>query len=248
MLKAKWAGMATVDQKELLDRARQFFINGDYRSSEVLLHQLLTVNNRIPEIFQILGTIYYDQNLFSKAIKHFQRAIDIDPSYTDASVGLSLILNDLGRYEEGKQVFNSAQKALEDAKKVSADPFIEDKLSRQHLQLGDIYFHHQRYNEALEQFHKAFGLNQKPEIKLKVIDCYSKKGEIDKAIRELKIFVKEYPQNTKAQVWLGLLLYNTRRVADAVDQWEKVLFKDPKNDEAKKYIKQAQQHRDTELF
>jgi tetratricopeptide (TPR) repeat protein len=240
--------MASVDQKELLDQARQRFIDGDYASAEAMLHQLLNINNRIPEIFQILGTIYYDRSQFGKAIKHFQRALEIDPSYTDASVGLSLILNDLGRYDEGKQVFQTAQKALEDAKKKQADPYLEEKLAKQHLQLGDIYFQYQRYGEALEQFHKAFGLLQKPEIKLKIIDCHVKKGETDKAVRELKVFVKDHPENMRAQNWLGILLYNSKRVADAVDQWEKVLFREPENEEAKKYIRQAQQVRTTELF
>jgi tetratricopeptide (TPR) repeat protein len=240
--------MASVDQKEILDRARQLFIAGDYAGSETLLHQLLTINNRIPEIFHILGTIYYDRNQFSKAIKHFQRALEVDPLYTDASVGLSLILNDLGRYEEGRNVFEAAQKALAESKKRQADPYIEEKLAKQHLALGDIYFQYERYGEALEQLYKAFGLSQKPEIKLKIIDCYVKKGETEKAIRELKVFVKENPANTKAQTWLGLLLYSSKRVADAVDQWEKVLYRDPQNEEAKKYIRQAQQNRTTELF
>jgi tetratricopeptide (TPR) repeat protein len=240
--------MASVDQKELLDSARQKFINGDYAHAEPMLHQLLMINNRIPEVFQILGTIYYDKGQFSKAIKHFQRALEIDPTYTDASVGLSLILNDLGRYEEGKQIFQSAQRALDEAKKRQADPYIEEKLAKQHLQLGDMYFQYERFGEALEQFHKSFVLNQKPEIKLKIIECYVKKGETDKAVRELKVFVKEQPQNSRAQIWLGLLLYNTKRVADAVDQWEKVLFRDPQNEEARKYLRQAQQQRTTELF
>lgn len=240
--------MASVDQKELLDGARKRFVDGDYKGAESALHQLIMVNNRIPEVFQLLATIYYDRGQFGKAVKHFQRALEIDPAYTEASVGLSIILNDMGRYEEGKQVFQAAQKALEDAKKKQADPYVEDKLSKHHIQLGDLYFQYQRYEEALEQFHKAYALKQKPEINLKIIDCYAKKGDTDKAIRELKIFVKDFPQNTKAQLWLGVLLYNTKRIADAVDQWERVLFQEPGNEEARKYIRRAQQSQTTELF
>ena len=65
----------------------------------------------------MLATIYYDKGQFSKAIKTFKRALEIDPTYTDASVGLSIILNDLGRYEEGKEVFQKAQKLLDERKK-----------------------------------------------------------------------------------------------------------------------------------
>ncbi|MEQ1878780.1 MAG: tetratricopeptide repeat protein [Bdellovibrionia bacterium] len=240
--------MASVDQKELLDGARRRFADGDYKGAEAMLHQLLMVNNRIPEVFQLLATIYYDRGQFSKAIKHFQRALEVDPTYTEASVGLSIILNDMGRYEEGKQVFQAAQKALDDAKKKQADPYVEEKLAKQHIQTGDLYFQYQRYEEALEQFHKAFALKERPEINLKIIDCYVKKGDADKAIRELKIFTKDHPQHTKAQIWLGVLLYNTKRIADAVDQWEKVLFREPSNEEARKYVRRAQQSQMTELF
>jgi tetratricopeptide (TPR) repeat protein len=240
--------MAYVDHKELLDNARKRFMQGDLTAAEAILHQLILVNNRIPEAFQLLGTIFYDRGQFSKAIKHFERALEIDPTYTDASVGLSIILNDLGRYEDGKKVFQNAQKALNEAKKKQSDPYVEEKLCKQHLQLGDLYFQYQRFGEALEQFYKAFSLSEKPEIKLKIIDCYVKKGETEKAIRELKIFVNDQPQNLKAQIWLGVLLYNSKRIADAVDQWEKVMFRDPQNEEAKRYIRQAQQSKTTELF
>ncbi|HEX4922872.1 MAG TPA: tetratricopeptide repeat protein [Bdellovibrionales bacterium] len=240
--------MAYVDHKELLDTARKKFADGDYKGAETVMHQLLMVNNRIPEVFQMLATIYYDRGQFSKAIKHFQRALEIDPTYTEASVGLSIILNDMGRYEEGKQVFMAAQRALDEAKKKQADPYLEEKLIKQHMQLGDLYFQYQRYAEALEQFYKAFALKEKPEIRLRIIDCYAKKGDLDKAIKELKVFVNENPTHSKAQIWLGVLLYNTRRIADAVDQWEKVLFREPQNEEAKKYIRQAQQTRTTEVF
>ena len=87
----------------------------------------------------MLATIYYDRGKFNKAIKTFKRALEIDPSYTDASVGLSIILNDLGRYEEGQEVFEVAQKVLEEKKKKN-DPFIDKLIAQKHEELGDIYF------------------------------------------------------------------------------------------------------------
>jgi tetratricopeptide (TPR) repeat protein len=87
---------------------------------------LLQRPQKNPEVFQMLGTIYYDQGKFNKAIKTFQRALEIDPSYTDASVGLSIILNDIGRYDEGKKVFQDAKKLI-DLRSGRADPYIDEK-------------------------------------------------------------------------------------------------------------------------
>jgi tetratricopeptide (TPR) repeat protein len=231
----------------MLATARQKFIDGDHRVAESLLQQILLINNRIPEVFHMLATIYYDRSQFSKSIKHFKRAIEIDPTYTDASIGLSIILNDLGRYEEGKKVFDDAQDILKKKNSRAADPFIDGKLAEKHLEAGDLYFQFSRFDEALEQYYKAYRLSQTPEIKMKIIDTYQKKGDEEKAVQELKTHIKDYPQDLKAQVRLGRIFYDSSRVPEAVDQWEKVLFRDPDNEDAKKFLRMAQNARQTTL-
>lgn len=239
--------MAYVDYKEILSTARQKFIDGEYKIAESLLQQILLINNRIPEVFHMLATIYYDRSQFSKSIKHFKRAIEIDPTYTDASIGLSIILNDLGRYEEGKKIFQEAQDILKKKTSRQADPFIDGKLSEKHIEIGDLYFQFSRFDEALEQFYKGYSLVQNPETKMKIIDTYAKKGDEDKAVQELKTYVKDYPQDLKAQVRLGQIYYNSNRIPDAVDQWEKVLFRDPDNEEAQRFIRISQHSRQTNI-
>src|SRR5437763_15369445 len=100
--------MAVVDERELLEIAREKFKVGQMAVAERLLQQLILLNNKIPEVYHMLGTIYYDQGKFTRAIQTFKRALEIDPGFTDASVGLSIIYNDLGKYEEGKSVFEDA--------------------------------------------------------------------------------------------------------------------------------------------
>ena len=92
-------------QNDLIETAQELFNKGKYSQVEAIINQLILNNCKDPTIFQMLGTIFYDQGKFNKAIRSFKRALEIDPGYTDASVGLSIILNDLGRYEEGKKVF-----------------------------------------------------------------------------------------------------------------------------------------------
>jgi tetratricopeptide (TPR) repeat protein len=233
--------MAHVDYKEMLNIARQKFIEGDYNTAESLLQKVLLLNNKQPEIFHMLGTIYYDRSQFSKSIKHFKRALEIDPAYTDASIGLSIILNDLGRYEEGKQIFEEAQSLLNKRNKSKTDPYIEEKLSEKHLQMGDMYFQFQRLDEALEQYYKSYRLSQKADIRMKIVETYLKKGDSDRAAKELSALIKDEPQYLHASVKLGLVYYNAGKTADALNQWEKVLFRDPENQEAKRYIRLAQQ-------
>lgn len=229
------------DAKELLETAREHFRGGNYRIAEPLLQQLLASNVKNPEVFHMMATIYYDKGKFNKAIKTFRRALEIDPTYTDSSVGLSIILNDLGRYEEGRKVFEDAQKALAQ-KSQTADAQLQEKLASKHDELGELYFQNKRYGEALEQFAKALSLStRKAELKMKAIECFIQTGNISRAIRELQILVQEYPQFVPARLKLGLLYYNTKRTVEAVEQWESVLLRDPEHPIALKYLQMAQE-------
>jgi tetratricopeptide (TPR) repeat protein len=233
--------MGRSEIKELLDTAREHFREGNYRIAESLLQQLLLVDGKNPEVFHMMATIYYDQGKFNKAIKTFRRALEIDPTYTDASVGLSIILNDLGKYDEGRKVFVEAQQALA-RKSTEADPYVQEKLATKHDELGELYFQYKRYDEALEQYFKALSLSsRKPELKMKVVECFLKKEDSARALKELRSLVQEYPQFIPARLKLGLICYNSKKIVEAIEQWETVLLRDPDHPLALKYLQMAQE-------
>lgn len=242
--------MATLsgEVQDLLQLARDKFIAGDYKATQTLIAQILPKNDKIPEIFQMLATIFYSNGQFNKAIKTFKRALEIDPYYTDASVGLSIILNDLGRYDEGKKVFLEAQSLLE-RKGRRPDPTVNDKIAAKYEELADLLFQCQKYEEAVEQYQKAQTISQRRlQIGLSIVECFVKLQQKDRAIRELKGLVKEFPQSIVGRNRLATLLYDANKVAEAIQQWETVLAKDPKNPEALKNLKMAQTSNMTELF
>ena len=233
--------MALADEKDLLEAAREKFRKGETPMAERLLQQLVLLNNKIPEVFQMLGTIYYEQGKFTRAIQAFKRALEINPGYTDASVGLSIIYNDLGKYDEGKAVFEDAQKRLAQ-KRHQVDPYIEERLANKHLELGDLYFQYQRYDEALEQYYKAVNLTtRKPEVQMKIVEVYLRKNQGGKAVKELRRIIESYPAYVPAKLKLGVVFYNSNRVVEAIQEWEGVLMRDPRHHEALNYIKLAQE-------
>lgn len=226
--------------EEMFQEARQAFLNGDDLTAEPLLQQLLLRNGRNVEVHQMLATICYNRGKFNKAIQHFKRALEIDPTYTDASVGLSIILNDLGRYDEGKKIFADARERLEKSKG-KPDPWIDEKLASKHEELADLYTQYSRHNEALEQLLKAQKLSsRKPEITVRIAEAQMSLGNVDRAVKDLKSLLREYPHFIAARLKLGLILYNSHNVADAVEQWESILMRDPAHPEALKYLKMAQ--------
>lgn len=225
---------------QLIEEAREAFIEGDYKSAEPLLNQPTLLHSKNPEVFQMLATIYYDQGKFNKAIKTFNTALEIDPSYTDAAVGLSIILNDIGRYDEAKKIFENA-KTLLAAKKQPPDQNINEKFATKHAELADLYLQHKYYPEAIEQYSKAFSLSaNKSDFAVRIAETYVQAGQKDKAIKELKILLQAEPRLIAPRLKLGLILYNFHHIAEAVDQWENILRYEPKNSEALRYLKMAQ--------
>lgn len=222
----------------IFQEAKEQFIAGNYKVAEPLIAQLLQRPQRNPEVYQMLGTIYYDQGKFNKAIKTFQRALEIDPTYTDASVGLSIILNDIGRYDEGKKVFQDAKKLI-DLRAGRTDPYIDEKIANKHEELADLYFQYKKYSEALEQLLKAQKLSsRKAEITMRIAEVYVQQGLPEKAIKDLKNILIEYPHFLQARLKLGVIMYNSGRTPEALEQWENVLIRDPQNPEARRYIRQ----------
>lgn len=232
--------LETASNDDMLKSAREYFKENKYSLAEPILNQMILKNAKSAEVFQMLGTIYYDQGKFNKAIRAFRRALEIEPTYTDASVGLSIILNDIGRYEEGKKVFEEAKERL--AKRAQDDdPYLNERLSIKHDELGELYFHHGRYAEALEQFYKALNLsNRKPELTMKVVESYAKQELFERAAKELGNLIRDFPGFLSARVRLGRILFETGDIPGAIEQWENVVTRDPNHNEAGRLLRQAQ--------
>ncbi|MCB0406665.1 MAG: tetratricopeptide repeat protein [Bdellovibrionales bacterium] len=228
------------DQTEILNEASAFFKKGELKSAEPLINQLILDGHKSAEVFHMLGTILYDQGKFNKAIRSFRRALELDPFYTDASIGLSIILNDLGRYEEGRKVFEEAQVMLAQ-KSAKEDPYIEEKLAIKHDELGELYCQYRRYDEGLEQYERALQLSSRvPELTMKIVDCLENLNRLTEAEAQLKSLVKTYPDFFNARTKLGKIYYEQNKIPEAIDAWENVLSRDPNHAQAKKLLAQAQ--------
>lgn len=224
----------------MLEAAREYFKENKYSLAEPILNQLILKNAKSPEVFHMLGTIYYDQGKFNKAIRAFRRALELEPTFTDASVGLSIILNDIGKYEEGRKVFIDAKELL--AKQAASDdPYVNEKFSIKHDELGEMYSQHGRPKEALEQYYKALALSsRKPELTMKIVEAFLQLGSPEKALKELRALIREYPGFLSARVRLGKILYDGGDVEGAVEQWEATTHRDPEHGEAQRLLRQAQ--------
>jgi tetratricopeptide (TPR) repeat protein len=59
--------------------------------------------------FYYLGIYHYFKNNLPSAIQNLKRCLELDSKHTDAAICLSVLLNDVGNYQEGKKIFDKAK-------------------------------------------------------------------------------------------------------------------------------------------
>jgi tetratricopeptide (TPR) repeat protein len=168
------------DLKVLLDTAKDHFNKGHYKLAEPLLIQLQSEPNPKPDVAYMLASIAFDKGQLKRAIQLFKQSLEIDPEFTDSSVGLSIILNDLGRYDEAKKVFEDAYGIMKQKQQMGKDAFLLQKLAQKHMELGDLYSANQFYQEAINEYQKA--LKHTPnnlELQNKLDRCVSLSSSTD---------------------------------------------------------------------
>lgn len=195
------------------------------------------------DAYYLKGVLHYFQGQLGPTVENLKRALAIDPRHTDAAICLSVLYNDIGKYDEAKGVFEQANHSVAH-KRVGDDAEIDRKFAVKHLELADLYFRYRRYDEAIEEYSKAALLDPTTlDIRIRRAKAYAKKGFLTRAMQELKQLKAEAPRYIPARIQLGLLHYSQGNVLDAELDWEAVLEIEPGNREAAAYLEMAKQSR-----
>lgn len=247
-----------IAERSLLSQGRMLQENGDFQKSLEVLNEVIEGNPKNDEAFYIIGNIFHRNGDIGKAIKAFSKVLEIAPGHTDAAISLSVLYNDIGKYEKAKEIFEKAQEKVQSQgrpqievarpkvsepqsaeKTISAvnDPHIDKKFAYKHLELADLYMSYSRFDEAMFEYKKVITLDSNNyEARIKIAKTYAKKGFISKACDELITLKNEKPDYIPARLALGMLYFSNKKIIEAQTEWQKVLEKDPKNEEALMYL------------
>lgn len=223
---------------DLVKKARDAFQKNDLKTASLLLHEVIEQNPNSSEGFFHLANVFHVRGELGKAIKAFQRVLELDPNHTDAAISLSVIYNDIGKYEEAKAIFEKANNQVKNSQgKGVSDPHLNRKFSLKHYELAEMYASYGRYEEALFEYNKAATLDpDNLEIRIKIARNYTKKGYSSKAFEELKRLKNEHPGYMPARIALGLLYYGNGNIIEAQAEWQNVLSREPNHPEASMYV------------
>ncbi len=153
---------------------------------------------------------------FRRALEHFEKAIDQDPTYAPAYAGLGDVIGSMSYYgyfapEDG---FPRAQAAAEKA--LSFDPELAEAHAT--LALGSL-FYQWNWNEAEQHFKDSIRLNPKLAMVRAFYAIFlSTAGRHDEAIAEARMGCQLDPLSPLVAMSVGWALYFSGRLEDAITE------------------------------
>jgi tetratricopeptide (TPR) repeat protein len=118
----------------------------DYREAALSYKQLADRNPRNPVYLNKLGIALHQQAALGAALKYYERASKVDPSYADAQ-------NNIGTIWYQRKKYSRAIKAYQKAINIRGD------MAVLHSNLAYAYFGEKKYQEAISSFRQALALD-----------------------------------------------------------------------------------------
>jgi tetratricopeptide (TPR) repeat protein len=225
------------------DKIQDLLSRRDFKQAEPLIQAKLSEDPDSADAYYLKGVFHYFQGQLGQTIESLRRALSLDPHHTDAAICLSVLYNDIGKYDEAKKVFEQANQSVAHTRG-GQDLGIDAKFAVKHLELADLYFRYRRYDESIDEYAKAAVLDPSVlDIRIRLARAYAKKGFVTRALQELQQLKREHAHYIPARIQLGLLHYSQGNLLDAELEWEGILDIEPTHREALGYLEMAKQQR-----
>jgi tetratricopeptide (TPR) repeat protein len=213
---------------KLLEEGKHAFEKQYFATAKKLFLEFIEKEKKFADVYNHLGYIYFSENNFAEAIYYYKKAVEINPSYTEAIINLIIVLqlsNDL----------NTAEYYMEKMKQFQETEGFEDryclgKIANKHWELAKDYNSLCMHNEALEEYEKALKLGPnffdiRLDYAITLRDC----GKIEESVFELDKIIKNKPDYVDAYIHLGICYYKQGYMGFAIDAWQKGYALNPEN-------------------
>jgi tetratricopeptide (TPR) repeat protein len=225
--------------KQLLLLAREHYDRGEFEPAENLLNKVLEHSDRFADVFDMLGVIAHARGDLKRAKGHFERAVSINPSYTEAQLNLMVTLNDLGEYDRARQVYSGIRHRGSGGKEL--DPFAKGKIANMHAETSQAYLDAGMTIEAISELEKAVQLCPSfADLRTRLGILYRDAGDHKHAREQFEAAKKANPNYLQARNMLGVLHLSSGDTARAIAEFEAVLAVDETNKSAQTYLRIAQ--------
>jgi tetratricopeptide (TPR) repeat protein len=224
--------------KQLLLIGREHYQKREYEKAEQMLRLVLDEDDRFADVHDMLGVIAHSRGNFIQAERHFERALQLNPNYTEAALNLAVTYNDRGKYEKAKEIYARIKGKPTTSSAQALDPFARGKLANMHADLAQAYADAGLNAEAIVELEKAVGLCPHfADLQTKLGALLRETNQLDRARRAYQAAIDARPNYVPARIQLGVTLLSLGDTAGAEEQWQKVLELEPDNSRAKMYLR-----------
>ncbi len=223
--------------KQMLLLGREHYQKREFDRAEPILREVLEHTDRFADVHDMLGVIAHSRGNFIAAERHFERALSINPSYTEAALNLAVTYNDRGKYEAAREVY-ARIKGRPSGTLQGLDPFARGKLANMHADLGQAYADAGLPREAIAEYEKAVSLCPHfADLRTKLGTLLRQVNELPHAREQYESAIAARPNYVPARVLLGVTLLAMGELDAAEESWKKALELEPDNTSAKMYLR-----------
>ncbi|WP_165703667.1 tetratricopeptide repeat protein [Enhygromyxa salina] len=225
-----------------INAGREHYLAAEYQKALPHLTKVLEHHDDFADIHNMLGICLQHLSRTDEARLNFERALELNPAYTEAALNLAVCYNELGRYDDAKAVYERAAEGRESRATAvdNLDGYVRGKLANLHRELGLAYEGVGMLAQAVEQFRCALQLCPTfVDIRTKLATTLRDAGHIDEAIDELIGVRDAKPEYLAARLHLGVTFWSAKRKDEARAEWKAVLEFEPDNARAQMYLRMA---------
>ena len=91
-----------VSEKNSIEETWKLIEEGEYESSRNILKKLIDRNNKNPEVWNLLGYIERQIQNFNNSLKHYNKALLLNPEYIPAHHYIAITYLEIGNLERAK--------------------------------------------------------------------------------------------------------------------------------------------------
>lgn len=229
--------------KQLLLLGREHYQKRELDKAEYLLRQVVAETDRFADVFDMLGVIAHSKGDFAQAERYFEKAVGLNPNYTEAQLNLMVTYNDLGKYEAARQVYGQIRHRGSGGP-AKADPFAKGKIANMHADLSQAYLDAGMTQEAVSELERAVALCPGfADLRTKLATLYRDSNQPARAREQLEAARDANPNYGQARLLLGVMHLTAGELDSAIAEFDAVLLRDGDNKSALMYRKLAEAQR-----
>jgi len=226
--------------KQALHQGREHYQKHEFDKAEPLLLMVVQAHDGFADVHNMLGVIAHERGEFAVAERHFERATELNPNYTEALLNLAVTYNDQAKYEAGRRIYGQIRSVRERSSD-NLDPFVRGKIANMHAELAAAYEDAGLRMDAIRELERAVTMCPSfADLQTRLATLYRDTGDLTRARQHYELARDANPSYAPARLMLGVTLLALNDVEGAKAEWRAVLEADPANKSALMYLRMAE--------